>query len=87
MIEGRRCPMLHAVLPAWWSTGAGWNAAVTRTIGEAVRELYNPAQRDVLRRIGLLLRSRPDPNPVDAVHLARASAGAGRRVLAGTGKS
>jgi hypothetical protein len=26
-----------------------------------VAELYNPAQRDVLHRIGLLLRTRPDP--------------------------
>jgi len=37
------------------------SAAATRTVDEAVRDLYNPAQLDVLRRIGLLLRSHPDP--------------------------
>lgn len=51
-----------AALPGpWGGTGPGWNAAAVRAVGQAVRELYNPAQRDVLRRIGLLLRSRPDP--------------------------
>jgi len=46
--------------------------AVARVAAAAMQELYNPAQRDVLRRIGLLLRSRPDPvepvrHAVDAV--------------------
>ncbi len=53
-----------AVLPGpWGSAGTRWNPAATRAIAEAVRELYNPAQRDVLRRIGLLLRTRPNPVP------------------------
>jgi hypothetical protein len=35
--------------------------AAARTLDEAVRDLHNPAQSDVLRRVGLLLRARPDP--------------------------
>ncbi len=74
-----RSRRLRAMLPGLWNADTGWNTAATRTIEEAVRELYNPAQRDVIRRIGLLLRSQPDPDPVDSVHHPdRASAGAGR---------
>jgi DNA-binding transcriptional MerR regulator len=65
-----RSRTLRAALPSWWSTATGWNSAVTRTVGEAVGELYNPAQRDVLRRIGHLLRTRPDPDVLDPAHHA-----------------
>lgn len=57
-----RSRMLLAALPGLWGgTGPGWSTTAVRAIAQAVRELYNPAQRDVLRRIGLLLRARPDP--------------------------
>jgi DNA-binding transcriptional MerR regulator len=57
-----RSRMLLAALPArWGGTGPAWNTTALRATAQAVGELYNPAQRDVLRRIGLLLRSRPDP--------------------------
>ncbi len=57
-----RSRTLLTALPArWGGTGPGWNAAAVRATAQAVAELYNPAQRDVLHRIGLLLRTRPDP--------------------------
>jgi DNA-binding transcriptional MerR regulator len=56
--------IMCGMLPGLWSATTGSNVAATRTVEEAVRELYNPAQFDVLRRIGLLLRSRPDPDPI-----------------------
>jgi hypothetical protein len=49
------------MLPRLRSATTGLSAAAARTVDEAVRDLYNPAQSDVLRRVGLLLRSRPDP--------------------------
>ncbi len=61
----RLLPRSRTLLPAlpaqWGGTGPSWNAAAVRAVTQAVGELYNPAQRDVLRRIGLLLRTRPDP--------------------------
>jgi DNA-binding transcriptional MerR regulator len=57
------CPVLPGL---WCATTTGSGTAATRVVDEAVRDLYNPAQRDVLRRIRLLLRSRPDPD-VDGV--------------------
>ncbi len=53
--------LLTALPPRWGGTSPGWNPAAVRAVEKAVRELYNPAQRDVLHRIGLLLRTRPDP--------------------------
>ncbi|MDN5746979.1 MAG: MerR family transcriptional regulator [Pseudonocardia sp.] len=52
------CPML----PGLWYVTTGSSTAATRVVDEAVRDLYNPAQRDVLRRIRLLRRSRPGPD-------------------------
>lgn len=42
--------------------GAGLSPAAARTVDEAVRDLYNPAQFDVLRRVGRLLRFGPVPD-------------------------
>ncbi len=56
--SGGTCP----TLPGLWCAATGSSTAATRVVDEAVRDLYNPAQRDVLRRIRLLLRSRPDPD-------------------------
>jgi DNA-binding transcriptional MerR regulator len=53
--------LLTALPPQWGGTGPAWSTTAVRATAQAVAELYNPAQRDVLRRIGLLLRSRPDP--------------------------
>lgn len=64
------------MLPGLWSATANANTAATRTVDDAVRDLYNPAQLDVLRRIRLLLRWRGDPDPADRVpHPVDASAG------------
>jgi DNA-binding transcriptional MerR regulator len=56
-----RSRTLRVMLPRLCTT-TGLSAAAARTLDEAVRDLYNPAQSDVLRRVGLLLRSRPDPD-------------------------
>jgi DNA-binding transcriptional MerR regulator len=56
-----RSRTLRVMLPRLRSATTGVSAAATRIVDEAVRDLYNPAQLDVLRRIGLLLRSHPDP--------------------------
>jgi hypothetical protein len=56
-----RSRTLRVMLPHLRSATTGLSAAAARTVDEAVRDLYNPAQFDVLRRVGLLLRSRPDP--------------------------
>ncbi|GAA0939876.1 MerR family transcriptional regulator [Pseudonocardia zijingensis] len=56
-----RSRTLRVMLPRLRSATAGLSAAATRTVDEAVRDLYNPSQFDVLRRVGLLLRSRPGP--------------------------
>ena len=53
------CPMLPGL---WCASTTGSSTAATRVVDEAVRDLNNTAQRDVLRRIPLLLRSRPDPD-------------------------
>ncbi|MGH3915365.1 MAG: hypothetical protein ACRDTC_18450 [Pseudonocardiaceae bacterium] len=45
------------------TTSSGAAAPAVRTIDEAVGDLYNPAQIDVLRRIRHLRRSLPHPNP------------------------
>lgn len=55
-----RSRTLRVMLPRLWSATAGPDAAA-RTADEAVRDLYNPAQFDVLRRVGVLLRSGPGP--------------------------
>jgi hypothetical protein len=49
------------MLPRLRSATTGMSPAAARTLDEAVRDLHNPAQSDVLRRVGLLLRARPDP--------------------------
>ncbi len=59
---------VRAVLPGLWSATTNSNTAATRTVDDVIRDLYNPAQLDVLHRVGLLLRSRPDPDPADRVH-------------------
>ncbi|MCO1659700.1 MerR family transcriptional regulator [Pseudonocardia humida] len=56
-----RSRTLRVMLPRLRSATTGLSAAAARTLDEAVRDLYNPAQSDVLRRVGLLLRARPDP--------------------------
>ena len=56
-----RSRTLRVMLPRLRSATGGLSAAATRTVDEALRDLYNPAQFDVLRRVGLLLRSRPGP--------------------------
>ena len=52
---------LRVMLPRLRSATTGMGLAAARSLDEAVRDLYNPAQFDVLRRVGLLLRDRPDP--------------------------
>jgi DNA-binding transcriptional MerR regulator len=56
-----RSRTLRVMLPRLRSTTAGLSATATRTVDEAVRDLYNPTQFDVLRRVELLLRPRPGP--------------------------
>ncbi len=46
------------MLPRPRSATAGLGAAAARTLDEAARDLYDPAQFDVRRRIGLLLTWR-----------------------------
>ncbi len=53
-----RSGTLRVMLPRLWSGTTGSTAAA-RTVDEAVRDLYTPAQSDVLRRVGRLLGSRP----------------------------
>jgi DNA-binding transcriptional MerR regulator len=79
---------LRVMLPHLRSAMSGTGPAAARTLDEAVRDLHNPAQVDVLRRVGLLLRSPPvtrvprsgsgrrAPGPRDAAAGARR---AGRR--------
>ncbi|GAA3223944.1 MerR family transcriptional regulator [Pseudonocardia petroleophila] len=55
-----RSRTLRMMLPHLRSATTGLSGAAARTLDEAVRDLYNPAQADVLRRVGLLLRSRPE---------------------------
>jgi DNA-binding transcriptional MerR regulator len=55
-----RSRTLRVMLPRLRSA-LGDVSAAARTVDAAVRDLYNPAQSDVLRRVGLLLRSRPGP--------------------------
>lgn len=57
-----RSRTVRAALPEPWRSGTGRPTAATRTLAAAVRELYNPAQLDVVRRIGLL--QRPHSNTV-----------------------
>jgi DNA-binding transcriptional MerR regulator len=52
---------LRVMLPRLRQAATGLSAAAARTLDEAVRDLHNPAQFDVLRRVGLLLSSRPGP--------------------------
>ncbi|MHA6630290.1 helix-turn-helix domain-containing protein [Pseudonocardia sichuanensis] len=66
-----RSRTLRVMLPRLPSTTVGLNAAATRTLDEAVRDLYNPAQFDVLRRVELLLR--PSPGPIRTPHVGRAA--------------
>ncbi len=56
-----RSRTLRLMVPHLRSGTSGLSVVAARTLDEAVRDLYNPAQSDVLRRAGLLLRSRPDP--------------------------
>ncbi|GAA3061141.1 MerR family transcriptional regulator [Pseudonocardia yunnanensis] len=62
-----RSRTLRVMLPRLRSATTGLSVAAARTVDEAVRDLYNPAQFDVLRRVGLLLRSRPDLIPTPQV--------------------
>ncbi|MGD9529731.1 MerR family transcriptional regulator [Pseudonocardia sp.] len=59
LLPGSRA--LPVMLLRLWSATTGLSVAAARTVDQAMRDLYNPAQLDVLRRIGLLLHSRPDP--------------------------
>ena len=52
---------LRVMLPRLRSATTGMSPAAARTLDEAVRDLHNPAQSDVLRRVGLLLHRRPEP--------------------------
>lgn len=52
---------LRVMLPRLRSATTGLSVAAARVLDEAVRDLYNPAQADVLRRAGLLLRALPGP--------------------------
>ncbi|MEV1076952.1 hypothetical protein AB0I98_01610 [Streptomyces sp. NPDC050211] len=54
-----RSRTVRVMLPRLRIATAALSAAVTRTLHEVVRDLYKPAQSDVLRREGLLLRSHP----------------------------
>jgi DNA-binding transcriptional MerR regulator len=65
-----RSRTLRVMLPRLWSGTTGSSAAA-RTVDEAVRDLYTPAQSDVLRRVGRLLRSRPVRTPQVVVAPAR----------------
>jgi len=49
-----------AMVPGLWSAVTGPTAAA-RAVREAVLDLYNPAQLDVLCRIGRRLRAGPEP--------------------------
>ncbi len=68
-----RSRTLRVMLPRLRSTTDGLSAAATRTVDEALRDLYNPAQFDVLRRVGLLLDSRPGPIGTPQVGVTRGS--------------
>lgn len=72
--------------------GAGLSPAAARTVDEAVRDLYNPAQFDVLRRVGSLLRFRPaparpptGPHPAPDVALPPSSTGVRRPMVMAVG--
>ncbi len=56
-----RSRTLRVMLPRLRSATAGLSAAAARTLDVAMRDLYNPAQFDVLRRVELLLRPSPGP--------------------------
>jgi DNA-binding transcriptional MerR regulator len=68
-----RSRTLRVMLPRLRGATAGLSAAATRTVDVAMRDLYNPAQFDVLRRVGLLLRSRPGPIRTPQVGVAPGS--------------
>ncbi|MFJ8967131.1 MerR family transcriptional regulator [Lentzea sp. NPDC102401] len=55
-----RSRTICAMLPRLWNTTGFRDTAAGRTIEQAVRDLFNPAQRDVLRRIGLMIRRSGD---------------------------
>ncbi len=57
-----RSGTLRVMLPRLWSGTTGSTTAA-RTVDEAVRDLYTPAQSDVLRQVGRLLGSRPVRTP------------------------
>ena len=56
-----RSRTLRVMLPHLRSTATGIGPTAARTLDAAVGDLYNPAQSDVLRRVGLLLRARTGP--------------------------
>jgi DNA-binding transcriptional MerR regulator len=68
---------LRVMLPHLCAESTGLGAAAARTVDGAVRDLYNPAQLDVLRRAGHLLRTRPSP-----VGTPRIGSGASRTPVA-----
>jgi DNA-binding transcriptional MerR regulator len=68
-----RSRTLRVMLPRLRSATDGLSAAAARTVDVAARDLYNPAQFDVLRRVELLLRSRPDPIRIPQVGVAKGS--------------
>ncbi len=65
-----RSGTVRATLPGLWNATTSSDTTATRTVDDAVRDLYNPAQLDVLHRFGLLLRAQPDPAD-DAVEVGR----------------
>ncbi|MEV1292110.1 MerR family transcriptional regulator [Pseudonocardia sp. NPDC049635] len=67
---------VRAGVPELWDAVTGSTAAA-RTVREAARDLYNPAQLDVLCRIGRRLRSGPEPDPERRRPGAAPSAGPG----------
>ncbi len=68
-----RSRTLRVMLPRLRNATAGLSVAAARTVDEAVRDLCNPAQSDVLRRVGLLLCSRPDPVHIPPIRLTPAT--------------
>ncbi len=79
---------LRVMLPRLRSATTGLSVAAARVLDEAVRDLYNPPQADVLRRAGLLLRARPGPirtqqikSTVPQRHGVHATAIADRRLV------
>ncbi|TQM09309.1 MerR family transcriptional regulator [Pseudonocardia kunmingensis] len=68
-----RSRTLRVMLPRLRSATDGLSAAANRTVDVAARDLYNPAQFDVLRRVELLLRSRPGPIRIPQVGVAKGS--------------